>query len=169
MWGSPRPDHLLVVAAVGSLRPGCSGSGGGFIPSPPLCVLPWFALARCGHSEVFRPSGATLSLWGYRCSVATQPPRPLPGGTPTGFPPLQRPCGPLLVPHSGGIVGHSGGLAAPVIASHSQGFAGLFFPPDSRPPPLHLLCPMAAPHSRLVGGRGGGFPFVSTTGHHFPR
>ena len=76
---------------------------------------------------------------------------------------------PLLFPHSGGFVGHSGGLAAPVVAPHSQGFTGLVFPSASRPPSLRRPLPMAAPCSRLVSGRGGGFPGIAPAENLHPQ
>ena len=166
----PRPAHPLVGAAAGSLGPGCSVGGVVFVPSPPPSVLTRFTLNHGSHSRGFIPLGTTLPLWGCQCPVATRLPRLLPGGTPHGFSATPEALWPpLLFPHSGGFVGHSGGLAAPVVAPHSQGFTGLVFPSASRPPSLRRPLPMAAPCSRLVSGRGGGFPGIAPAENLHPQ
>ena len=67
-------------------------------------------------------------------------------------------------PHSVGLGVHSIGLTAPIVYPHPRGFCSLNFLPDSIVSPLPLPRPMAAPRPRLVGGRGGGFPFVAPAG-----
>ena len=75
----------------------------------------------------------------------------------------------LLVPHSEGIVGHSRGLAAPVVALHCQGFDGMFLPPASGPPTVFRPCPMVAPRSHVFGDHKGSFPGVSPAVHRVPK
>ena len=131
------------------------------VHSPLVCPRLWWSLRG------FHPPGETLPLWGCRCPLATRLSFSLPGGTPMGFPPLRRAHGPR--PPSWVLVGHSRGLAAPVVARHSSVFSGLIFLPASRPPPVRRPCPMAAMRFRLVRGRAGGFPGVAPAGHRVPR
>ena len=92
--------------------------------------------------------GSTQSLQGCCCPVVTRLPRPLPGGTPVGFPPLQKPCGPPLIPTPG---------ESWVVAQHSRGFAGTF----SLLPPCLPLCASLAPWrnraSALLSAADGAF------------
>ena len=85
-------------------------------PWPSSLALPhlWWSL------RWFRHPGATLTLRGCRCPMATRLPLLLHVRTPRGF--FRHTVGlaaPVLVPHSRGLVGHSRGLAEPVFALHS--------------------------------------------------
>ena len=97
----PMPAHPLIVAAAGYLCPGCSGGGGVLFPSLPLSVLPRFTLAHGCHSGGFVTpgqlyhSGGVDALWQ-----------------------LDSPTHSLVVPPS--IFSHSGGLATPLLATHSR-------------------------------------------------
>ena len=116
----------------------------GFCPLPstpvrPPLVLPGPLWALLG----FFPSWAPRQLRGCRRPEATQLPRPLCGAThpPRVFLPLRRLCTPPPLPHSVGLVVHSGGLASPIVSPHSRGYASCILLPASVFPP----CPGLAP------------------------
>ena len=157
--GPPSPplaSCVLVAQAVG-----------GFSSPPPPFVLPQSDLSRCGPSGgVVPPGSSTTPVVSAPCGEST--PLPTLWRPPRVFRHSRGLATPLLVPHSGGLVGHSGGLASPVVALHSRGFAARFFLPASLFPSLRRSCPMAAPRSRLVSSRGGGFPGVAPAVPHTP-
>ena len=61
MWARlrrrPQASDTLVGSVASSLRPSCSGGGGGFVPSPSLSVFPQHYLICGGHSGSFSPRG----------------------------------------------------------------------------------------------------------------
>ena len=137
----PRPAHCPVFAAVGSLRPGCSGGGGNVFPSPPLSVFPWSALGRCDHSGGFVPpgqlcpSGGVGALWRLESLPTT----------------WQDPCGfsatleALLPPSSSPTMGDSWATPEalrPPSLPHTPEVLPLIF---SRLPPFLPLCSGLAP------------------------
>ena len=157
--------HPLAVATAGSLHLGCLDGGGGFVPFLPSSAPPQTSLAHCGHSRGFVPLGKYVYFDVVDALRQLNPPLPLPGFPPWGFPPLHRPCGllrlpslrrarlPVCRPHS-----------PPPSPSYSVGLAGRVFPPARKPLPCRSFCPMAASRSCLVGSRRGGFAGVAPSG-----
>ena len=80
----PRPAHLLVGAAAGSLRPGCSVGGGVFVLSLPLSVLHRYSLICGGHSGGFVPRGNS-STPGVLVPCGNSTPPSTPWRYPNGF------------------------------------------------------------------------------------
>ena len=142
-----QPAHRTFVSAAAACRPGCSGGGGFFVSSPPPSVLPRSARSRGGHSGGFVPPGQLSHSRGVVDLWQLDSPAHYLAGPLWVFRHSGGLTSPLLVPHSGGLVGHFGGFAAPIVAPDSQGFAGTFSLPTSFSTPLHWPCPMAAPLS----------------------
>ena len=163
----PRPAHPLICATAGFLCPGCLGGGGFSVLSPPQSVFPHHSLTRGGHSGGFVPLGQLCHSGGVGALWQLDPPSHSLAGPPWVFRHSGGLAALLLVRYSGGLVGHSRGLAAPVVAPHSRKFSGRVFPPACKPHPFRRPCPMVAPRSRLVGGREGGFPGVAPAGYRF--
>ena len=134
----------------------------GFRPLPPAPVRPppvgpvtlWGILG-------FHPPWAPLPFRGCQRPEATRLPHPLHGGPPEFICHSRGRAAPIPLPHSVGLGVKYGGLAVPIVFPHSRGFCSHFFPPVSSISPFPLTRSMGAPSPRLVGGRTGGFPFVS--------
>ena len=89
----PQPAHRPVVAAVGSLRPGCLVGGGG--SSPPLpcpSSLGPSSLALVPPGVLYLRGNFAIPGVSVLCGNST--PLPTLWQDPVGFPPLWRPCGP---------------------------------------------------------------------------
>ena len=95
-----------------------------------------------------RGNSATPGCW---CPVATQIHRPLPGGTPVDFPPLQRPHPPPPCPSLRVTCEPLWRPCGPRCRPHPQCVSGLIFPPASGPAPIRWPRTISAQYSRLVG------------------
>ena len=155
----PWPAHWPVFAANGSPRPGCTGSGGGgFILSPPPTVLHRYALSRFGPSVGFIPLGQLCHSGGVGALWRLDSPAYSVTGPPWVFRYSGGLAALLLVPHSRGLVGRSGGLAATIVACTPEVLPPLF----SRRPPFFHLCAGLAPWRLCaptsLAAAEGGFP-----------
>ena len=164
----PLLAHWPAFAAVSSLRPGCSGGGLFFVPSPPPSVLPWSTLGCCGPSRGFFLQGHLGHSGGAGALCRIDSPAHSVVAPPRVFPPLRRPCGPPPRPPLQGtcvpLWRPRGPCCRPALPRFCRPYfsAGLPFLSLRRP------CPMAALRSRLVGGRRVGFPSVALAGPHTP-
>ena len=140
----PRPAHCPVFAAVGSLRPGCSGGRGNVSPPHPC------------PSSLGPPSVAVVTPGFFSPRLNSAPPgvlapcgdstlRPLRGRTPVGFLPLWRPCGPPPRPPLWGTRGPLRRPHVPRRCPTLPRFCRLYFPACLRFSPFATALPHGGP------------------------